>query len=248
MGPFTFDVADGDMFAIVGPNGSGKSTLLKTIAGLLDPSTGRVRVKEEDIHHLSRRRVARLLGYLPQEVQCEFDFTVEQVVAFGRFSHAGGLGFMRREDRLCIERVLGETRLAAFSDRPLSRLSGGERRRAFLGSVLAQEPQVLLLDEPTASLDVEHALDFFELLDRLAREGLGIVVVTHDLNLASLFAGGLLLVKDGQPVALGKPGEVLSEDNLRVLYGPSLLVALHPQKDAPAMLPRWRKGLEGDSR
>lgn len=239
--PVSFGLECGRILAVCGPNGSGKSTLLKTVAGLLEPGSGRVMIGDRDLHRLPRRELARVLGYLPQEVFFEFDFTVEQVASFGRFAHAEGFGFLGEDDARAIDRALADTRMDRYRDRPLSRLSGGERKRALLASVLAQEPRVLLLDEPTASLDMEHALNLFEILGSLVSAGLAVLVVTHDLNLSSLFASNILLLDDGRLVASGLPSEVIDEAVLKPVYGDSLLVTEHPQAGLPAVFPRWRQ-------
>jgi len=246
--PVSFSVPQGQILAITGPNGSGKSTLLKTIAGLQKPASGRISIEGGDLHKLGRRELARIMGYLPQEVYFEFDFTVEQVVSFGRFAHAEGFGFLDEEDCRAVEEAMGETGVKRFRHRPLSQLSGGERKRVFLASVLAQQPRILLLDEPTASLDMEHGLALFEILNRLADDGMTVLVVSHDLNLASLFASNILLLDDGKCVIIGDPSQVIDEAVLGAVYGDSLLVVQHPQAGFPAVMPRWRGGgREGES-
>ena len=241
LAPVSFEVGEGEILAVVGPNGSGKSTLLKIIAGFLKPLGGRVSAAGLDVHRAVRREVARVLGYLPQEVASEFDFTVDEVVSFGRHCHTGHLGFLSEHDARVVEEALERTGMADMRRRPLSRLSGGERRRAYLASVLAQEPKVLLLDEPTSALDVEHQLAFFELLARLAKSGLVVIVVTHELNLASLFASRIFLFNRGELAASGTAREVLCEKVLNPIYGDSLLVTGHPQVDLPVILPRRRE-------
>jgi len=246
--PMSFRLEGGRILAVCGPNGSGKSTLLKAVAGLLKPDSGRVEIGGRDLHRMPRRELARMLGYLPQEVFFEFDFTVEQVVSFGRFARTGGFGFLGEADLRAIDRALADTGMDRYRRRPLSRLSGGERKRAMLASVLAQEPAVLLLDEPTASLDMEHALSLFEILNSLVSGGLAVLVVTHDLNLSSLFASNVLLLSDGKLAAAGLPSEVINEAVLKPVYGDSFLVTRHPQAGLPAVFPRWRlNDREGES-
>ena len=246
LAPVGFEVAESRIVAIIGPNGSGKSTALKLMAGLLTPQSGRVIAAGLDVHRVSRREVAQVLGYLPQEVSSEFDFTVDEVVAFGRHCHTGRLGFLGERDVRAVAQALEQTGMTGFRRRPLSRLSGGERRRAFLASVLAQEPRVLLLDEPTSALDVEHQLAFFELLDRLAASGIAVIVVTHELNMASLFASRIHLFRAGRLTASGSPSEVLTEQVLAALYGDALVVTRHPQTDLPALIPRYRASRSSD--
>jgi iron complex transport system ATP-binding protein len=233
----SFQAAPGDVLAIIGPNGSGKSTLLRLAAGILPPASGRVLLDGADLARLDRRDVAKQLGYLPQNVQHAFDYTVEEVVAMGRFPHLTGLGFLSAGDRDVIDSSLARTEMAEFRDRPLSRLSGGERQRAFLASVLAQEPRVLLLDEPTTALDIHHQARFFRLLNELAASGIAVVVVTHDLNLASLYCTRLLLLSRGAKRAEGSADEVLTHAVLSEVYDESVAILRDERTGRPIVLP-----------
>jgi len=231
-------VAAGEVAAVIGPNGSGKSTLLRLGAGVLTPRSGRVLLGGRDLARLSRRETARSLGYLPQQVRADFDYSVEEVVAMGRFPHLAGAGFLSAADAAVVDRCLAETEVAEYRQRPLSRLSGGERQRVFLASVLAQEPRVLLLDEPTAALDLHHQVRFFALVRRLARQGIGIAVVTHDVNLASLYCDRVALLRAGRLVEEGTPERVLREEVLQATYGRDVLLSRHPRTGRPIVLPR----------
>ena len=225
------------IIGIIGPNGSSKSTLLKIAAGILNTSSGSVRLMGQDIRKLSRRRIARLLGYLPQNVTSAFDYRVEEIVAMGRFPHLSGVGFLRPDDVRLIELCLEQTETTPYRHRPLSQLSGGERQRVLLASVLAQQPRLLLLDEPTTGLDLHHQVAFFDALSRLAQDGLAVAVVTHDLNLASLFCQKLLLLDDGKNVIEGPPDVVIRQDILSDVYRQSVHVAVHPLTQKPIALP-----------
>jgi iron complex transport system ATP-binding protein len=172
-------VAAGEVLAIIGPNGSGKSTLLRIGAGVLRPLSGQVLLRGRDITRLARRDIARSLGYLPQQVRSDFDYRVEEVVAMGRFPHLAGAGFLSAADRAVVDRCLVETEIAEYRQRPLSRLSGGERQRVFLASVLAQEPRVLLLDEPTAALDLASQGVLAGLMKHHRSEGGLVIAATH---------------------------------------------------------------------
>jgi len=236
LGPVSFSLRPGEVLAILGPNGSGKSTLLRTAAGVLTPQSGRVRLDGRDMADMDRREVARTLGYLPQNVPYAFDYAVEEVVAMGRFPHLRGLGFLTSDDERVIAESLRKTEALSFRGRTLSRLSGGERQRVFLASVLAQEPRLLLLDEPTASLDIHHQAQFFRLLRRLAAGGIAVAVVTHDLNIASFYCTRLLLMRQGTRAVEGDAEAVLRQETLRAAYGEALTV----QRDAvgrPIVLP-----------
>jgi len=233
----TLAVAPGEVLAIIGPNGSGKSTLLRLGAGVLAPRSGRVVLEGRELRGLSRREIARALGYLPQDVASEFDYRVEEVVAMGRFPHLSGAGFLSAADAAVIDRCLAETEVEVYRHRPLSRLSGGERQRAFLASVLAQEPRVLLLDEPTASLDLHHQVRFFGLVRGLSAQGMAVTVVTHDVNLASLYCDRVVLLRGGRLVEVGTPDDVLRPEVLRATYGDEVLLERHPVSGRPIVLP-----------
>ena len=234
-----------EVLAIIGPNGSGKSTVLKLGAGILRPAAGRVELAGQAITALSRRQVARSLGYLPQNVASEFDYRVEEVVAMGRFAHVRGAGFLAAADLAVIGRSLEATEMTGFRHRRLSRLSGGERQRAMLASVLAQEPAVLLLDEPTSALDLHHQVRFFALLRRLAADGMAVAVVTHDVNLASLYSDRVALFRGGQLVEDGTPDAVLRPDVLADTYGDEVLLEKHPVTGRPIVLPNVQETRDG---
>ena len=221
---------------IVGPNGSGKSTLLKLAAGLLAPGEGAVELNGRALARMHRLDVARQLGFLPQECPALFDYTVEQVVAMGRHAHGGVLEMSNAADREAVARALGDVGLEALRQRPLSQLSGGERRRAWIASALAQEPELLLLDEPTQSLDLHQAAVVMDILARRAANGLRVVAVMHDLNLAGLFCDRLILLQAGGIAAQGLPAEILTENRLFPAYGDKIEVLRRPEKQNPIVL------------
>jgi len=233
----SFQVMGNEIVGIIGPNGSGKSTLLKILVRVLSPTTGKVFVQGEDLGKMGRRRIARLVGYLPQNTEEHFRYTVEEVVALGRFPHLRGAGFLDPLDLTVITQCMIETETEPFRRRFLSQLSGGERQRALLASVLAQEPKLLLLDEPTSALDIHHQVKFFTLLRKLVQEGLGALVVTHDLNLASLFSDRLLLLKEGKIIFQGTPQDILTKELLCEAYGEGIEVTQHPRNRRPMVLP-----------
>ena len=237
----SMSVGAGEVLGVIGPNGSGKSTLLRLGAGVLRPAAGNIRLTGQDIRRMARRQIARVLGYLPQQVTSGFDYRVEEIVAMGRFPHLRGAGFLGARDVEVVERCLEASEVAALRDRRLSRLSGGERQRALLASVLAQEPRVLLLDEPTVALDLHHQRRFFALVRRLAAGGIAVVVVTHDVNLASLYCDTLALLRDGRLAHRGTPDEVLTPEVLRATYGDEVVLQHHPECGRPIVLPRSSK-------
>ncbi len=232
-----FFLQPGELVCLIGPNGAGKSTLLKIAAGILAPGSGRVELCGSALSGMQRRQVAQTLGYLPQEVQSDFDYSVEEVVRLGRYPHLRGIGSLGAADFAVVDECMRRVDVLRFRDRPLSRLSGGERKRVFLASVLAQEPRVLLLDEPTGSLDMQHQVSFFRLLRELAGEGMGMAVVVHEINLASLYADRLLLMRDGHIHVSGSADEVVTKDNILAVYGDGLFVQRHPGCARPVVLP-----------
>ncbi len=203
--------------AVVGPNGAGKSTLLAIMAGLRPGYSGRCLYREHEVRRWPRRAFAREVSYVPQTVRVEFHFTAEQVVLMGRTPHAGGL-FESPKDAEVVERVMQLTDTLAFRGRDFRSLSGGERQLVILASALAQEPRVLLLDEPTAFLDLKHQIAIYRLLAALSREGLLVVAATHDLNLAAGFADRIVALRAGQVRADADPDTVLSPEIIREVF------------------------------
>lgn len=222
--------------ALIGPNGSGKSTLLKVAAGLLKPETGVVTLDNRFLARMRRPEIARRLGFLPQECPALFDYTVAQVVAMGRHAYGGRLDTPAAADREAVDRALADTGLEALRHRRLSQLSGGERRRAWLASALAQETGILLLDEPTAALDLHQAAVVMEVLARKATAGLRVVAAMHDLNLAGLFCDRLVLLQAGRIAAAGAPAEILTESRLCAVYGRQLEVLPRPETGSPIVV------------
>ena len=237
----SLDVAAGELLGLVGPNGSGKSTLLRLMAGILKASPDQVRVAGRPVSSYRRRELAREVAFLPQGPPIAFDLTVREVVALGRYPHQGPLGLASREDERVIEEVLREADAWAMADRFFSTLSGGERQRVLVASILAQQPAIMLLDEPSAALDIHHRSHVFDLLRGLTARGIAIVVVTHDLNTASEFCDRLALLCAGCLVAVGPPEEVIREDLLSEAYETPVRVVAHPLTGAPMVLVLGRR-------
>jgi iron complex transport system ATP-binding protein len=229
-------IRTGELVGLVGPNGSGKSTLLKTLAGQITPTTGTITLDSQPLARYARRELARRIGYLPQVVNAAFAFTVEEVVAQGRYPHGGALGLLSAHDHEVIHRAMEWTHTLAFAKRPVQVLSGGEQQSVFLASVLAQEAEFLLLDEPTSALDLHHQVDVFDRLAELARAGLGVVVITHDLNLAAQYCSRLVLLLGGRVIADGSPAEVIREPILRQAYDAELIVDTNPVTGTPLVV------------
>ena len=229
-------VARGSVTGIIGPNGSGKSTLLRLLAGMARPATGRVILDgaPTPLYAMPPRARARQIAFLPQQVEPLFGLSVVEAVALGRFPHTEGFGGLSARDHEAITRAMDRCAVATLRDRIFTELSGGERQRVLLASVLAQEPALLLLDEPTAALDLHHEAEVFALLGALAREGFGVCVVTHDLSLAAAHCDALLLLSaTGAPVAQGPPSAVLTPEALSAAYGARVLVGAHPFTGVP---------------
>ncbi len=227
----------GSLDFLVGPNGAGKSTLLALLGGALAPGEGRVLLDGEPIHRMDSSARASLLGRLPQGGTEAFGFTVAESAALGLEAGRKGLALPGPKEMARVREVLDLLELGGLAGRPMNRLSGGERQRARLASVLAPERPYLLLDEPTAAMDPHMAVRVMEVLEPLAREGKALLVVTHDLNLASLFADRVHLLAGGRIRASGPPGSVLEQKTLEEAYGPGLVLVPHPLSGRPAVLP-----------
>lgn len=232
-------VSPGQIVGLIGPNGSGKSTLLKLAAGVLHPEAGRILLNKRPLYAYRRIEAARILGYLPQVSRFTFDYRVEDIVAMGRYPHSRGLGFLDSDDLTKIREAMQETEVWDYRQRCLSQLSGGERQRVLLASVLVQEPQVLLLDEPTTGLDIHHQVRFYTLLESLRRRDIAVVIVSHELNLIAQFARSLLLLNQGQTVLSGSAEEVIHAPELMDTYHQCISVTRHPDTGRDMILPRW---------
>jgi iron complex transport system ATP-binding protein len=220
--PFSFEVRPGTVLAILGPNGAGKSTLLKALCGLL-PHAGTIQFGGQQLARLDRRERARRIAYVPQHSALEAPLAVREVVAQGRYSHRSGLGRLSAEDEQAIDRALEVTGSAQLGDRPFSRLSYGERRLVLLARALATGAKVMLFDEPTAALDVAHALSLLEMLRRLADHGACVLVVLHHLQEAVSVCNEALLLSEGCCIAQGPTAEVISADPIRRVYDVELV-------------------------
>jgi iron complex transport system ATP-binding protein len=224
----SFEIPTEDFFIIIGPNGSGKTTLLKAMVGLLS-ARGEIRLLGHPLKRYARRELARRLAFVPQLITEELPFTVQEVVLMGRTPHMGLLGLEGPEDMAQARAAMTFTGVDHLARRKLHALSGGERQRVFIARAICQEPEIILLDEPTAALDLAHQARLMDLMERLKREkGVTVVMVSHDVNLAAMYADHLLLLKDGRIQALGPPGEVLTFDRIEETYGCRVLVDESP--------------------
>lgn len=212
-------VGAGEMLAIAGPNGSGKSTLLGLLSGVLAPTAGRVSMDDRDLRATDRRAVARMIAVVPQDATITFPFTVAEIVLMGRAPHRRSFGIESPRDVAMAERAMERTGVRAFADRPITELSGGERQRVVIARALAQEPRILLLDEPTTHLDLRHAAAVLDLLAELnASDGVAVVAVLHDLTSAALYFGRIAFLRAGRLVAEGPPAVVIEEATIRQVF------------------------------
>jgi iron complex transport system ATP-binding protein len=220
LGPLDLDLLRSECLAIVGPNGAGKTTLLRSLAGLLRPSRGEITLAGRSLASHSRRELARAIAYVPQVRPSRIPLKVGEIVLLGRYPHLPPLRMAPgAEDFAAVERALTEVGIGHLRERPVDELSGGERQAVFIAAALAQEADLLILDEPTIHLDALHQHDLATLLLRLKASSLRtIVFATHDLNLASLLGDRLLAIRSGRPLALGPPSAIVKEEVLRELF------------------------------
>jgi iron complex transport system ATP-binding protein len=226
-------IEQGEFVAVVGPNGSGKTTLLRAAAGILD-TRGTIEIFGRPLKSYSRKALARILAVVPQQTPVDFPFTVEEVVLMGRSPHLGLMEREKERDRETARRAMELTDVGRLAARRLDGLSGGERQRVIIARAVCQQPRIILLDEPTSSLDLSHQLGVMEIMKGLAREAeMTVVMVSHDLNLAALYGDRILLLKDGRALGLGRPSEVLTPASLAEAYGCPLLVDRNPLTGTP---------------
>jgi len=229
----------GDLFGIIGPNGCGKSTFLRVLGGSLRPERGRVRLFGREASRIKRRELARRLAVVPQDSHVAFPFSVLELVLMGRAPHLGSLGFERERDLEIARKAMAFMDVLSFAARRIDELSGGEKQRVVLARALAQEPEVLLLDEPTAFLDIRHQVDIHRLLGRLREErGLTVILVSHDLNLAARYCSKLALFHEGALFAFGSADQVITQKNIEATYRADVLVEINERMEGPVVLPR----------
>ena len=230
----TFQAAPGELLGIVGPNSAGKSTLLRLLSKVVAPQRGRILIQGREISALPRMALAQRVAVVPQEFHVAFPFRVAEVVLMGRYPHAGGGAWESDRDRAIAQAALEATGMADLASRRMDELSGGERQLVSIARALAQEATILLLDEPTAHLDLRHQGIVLEILLRHHREGQGTtILVSHDLNLAAEHCDRLLLLARGRVRALGRPEEVITEAHLEPAYGCPVTVERHPVSGRP---------------
>lgn len=227
-------VRDGEFLTLVGPNGSGKTTLLRLLDRILIPQRGVILLGNTPITRLARAAIARRIAFVPQDNTVQFPFSVEDIVLMGRSPHTRGAAFENTRDRSVARAMMALTDVAHLADQPVTHLSGGERQRVFIARALAQEPEILLLDEPNAHLDIAHQIDVFRLIRNLNTDRrLTVVSVSHDLNLAAAFSDRIVMMVRGTVAATGAPDQVLTEGRIQEVFGTPVIVDSHPTRRTP---------------
>jgi len=230
----SFETREGEFLGIIGPNGSGKTTLLKIIDGILTVREGFLTINGTDIRKINRRDIAKIVAVVPQDSPVIFSFTVREVILMGRAPHLGRLSFEEQRDFEIVHKAMELTDTLPFSARGINELSGGERQRVLIARALAQQPQIILLDESTAFLDIKHQIAFFDLMKSLNKtEKLTVITVTHDINLASSFCDRVMLLDKGTIRSIGTPDEVITESTIKEVYETDVLVDRNPQNGLP---------------
>ncbi|WP_329549429.1 ABC transporter ATP-binding protein [Streptomyces sp. NBC_01356] len=239
-------IPPGVITTIIGPNGCGKSTLLRTLSRLLKPAKGTVVLDGDDIVKLKTRDVAKKLGLLPQAPVAPEGLTVSDLVARGRHPHQSWLRQWSSDDAAVVERALAMTGVSELADRPVDSLSGGQRQRVWISMTLAQGTDLLLLDEPTTYLDLAHAIDVLDLVDDLHESGCTVVMVLHDLNLATRYSDNLIVMREGSILAQGHPRDVITTELLHEAFGLRAKVIDDPVGDRPLVVPIGRAHVQLD--
>jgi iron complex transport system ATP-binding protein len=241
----SLSIEPGEFVGFVGPNGAGKTTLLRAISGALEPDSGTVAIGGDDIHELSSRAASRLVSVVPQDTTLSFSFPIRDVVEMGRHPHRSRFSSPTLEDRAAVERALERTRTTELADRPIDEVSGGQRQRVVLARSIAQETPVMLLDEPTGSLDVNHQIETLELVRELVDEGRTVCAAIHDLDLAARYCDRLVMLADGDIYRNGPPSDVLTGDSLGDVFDATATVTTHPLTGSETVTAFPRSGPDG---
>ncbi|MGG7324428.1 ABC transporter ATP-binding protein [Clostridium baratii] len=231
------EIPKGKITTIIGANGCGKSTILKTLARIIKPKSGSIYINNKELNSQDSKELAKAMAVLPQSPQAPSGLTVEELISYGRFPHQKGFGKLKDEDKDIINWALEKTRILEFRDRPIEALSGGQRQRAWIAMALAQETDILLLDEPTTYLDLAHQLEVLKLLEELnKKEGRTIVMVIHELNNAARFADHMIGVKKGKIVCQGTAHEVMTKENLKEIFNIDAEIVNEPRSGKPVCI------------
>lgn len=227
-------ILKGEVNIIIGANGCGKSTLLKSIARIIKPKSGEIFINGKNIENQKEKFLATQVSFLPQGPICPSGMKVKELVAYGRFPHQKMLGGLKGHDKEIIDWAIEETGLKDFSDREVENLSGGQRQRAWIAMTLAQETEIIMLDEPTTYLDISYQLEVLQILQKMNKDKkITIVMVLHELNNAFRFASNIIGLKNGKIVCQGSPKDVITKENLREIYGIDVKLQLSDNKEYP---------------
>ena len=233
----SFQVMPGEMVGLIGPNGCGKTSIIRALSRIIPINSGKILLDGKDISHIPRGELARWLGVVPQNPSLPPAFTVFEIVLMGRNPHLGLFQYEGRRDLAIAEQAMERTTIDTLAQRRINELSGGERQRVTIARVLAQQPRVILLDEPTANLDINHQTEILNLIKTLCLENkLTVLVALHDLNLAAQYCDRLVLISNQQVHAEGTPEKVISPANIKEVYGIENCVYTHPANDRPVVL------------
>lgn len=230
-------IADGDFAVIMGPNGSGKSTLLYTLIGYLPLRKGNILIKGKPLEQWHKKELAKVIALIPQETVMPFDYTVEEMVMMGRYPWLELMQSWSKQDKDIVQEILKQMELTALANRYFSQLSGGEKQRVLLARALAQQTEVILLDESLSQLDINHQIEMMQLLSEINRKaGKCIILVSHHINLAANVASHLIFLKEGRLLANGTPDEVLTQAQLKLLFGVDLTLQTNPLSQRPNLV------------
>ncbi|HGJ64787.1 TPA: ABC transporter ATP-binding protein, partial [bacterium] len=235
---FNISVNHGEIIGIIGPNGSGKTTALKLLSKVLKPTYGTVKLMGKDISDMKQRDIAKIIAVVPQGEVTAFPFTTREIVLMGRSPHLGFWNMENENDLRIADNAMALTDTLELADRNIDELSGGERQRVIIARALSQEPKIMLLDEPTSFLDINHQVEIFDLIKRLNSErDLTVIIVSHDLNMASEYCNRLILMKNGKPYIDGNPKEVITESNMKDVYEVNAVISDNIITGAPHIIP-----------
>ncbi|MDO9578394.1 MAG: ABC transporter ATP-binding protein [Candidatus Cloacimonadales bacterium] len=227
----------GEFCALLGPNGAGKSTLLKSLIGFLKPSEGTIKIAGKSLKNWPQPELAKVVSLIPQDFQLQFDYSVEEIVQMGRFPYLGYWQKYSAEDRNIVAEILEQLDLTSMKDNLYSQLSGGERRRVSIARALAQQTEILLMDEAFANLDINHQLEIMQLLSRINEEQRKLIIlVSHNINLSSEYCRRIVMMKKGKVVADGKPAEIINQENLERVYNARLEIIKNPVSGKPNLI------------
>jgi iron complex transport system ATP-binding protein len=234
----SFSIIQTDFFIIIGPNGSGKTTLLKIIAGIEPLQNGVVDIMGHPLSEYSIKSLSKTIAFVPQVFPLDFPYSIREMVLMGRYPHQGILGMENQKDMDIAQEAMNITGIEDLADRKIDQVSGGERQRAVIARAICQEPKIILLDEPTASLDLAHQIRIMDLMEHLKKvKGISVVMVSHDVNLAAMYADKLMILKDGHITGAGRPDAVLKYDILEKAYGCTIVVDQSPLGNIPRVSP-----------